>query len=121
MPLVSAAQMATLQAIGAQGLLTDVTIISRTEADTSYSDDEGIWTTVTTTVKGWLRSTPSGTIDVVGGFQATIGVFRLLLPVGTSIKIGDRVDIGGERYVVEDTIAESTYQVFLNCLLRRAQ
>jgi len=122
MTLVSAAQIAALRSVANRGLQTDVTIFPRIEADNPFSDDENVITSGgTVTVKGWLRSVPAGVIDVVSGVQAQISSFRLLLPPGTVIHNGDRVEIGGEKFVVEDVASENTYQIFLVCSIRRGE
>jgi len=122
MTLVSAAQIAALRSVANRGLQTDVTIFPRIEADNPFSDDENVTTSGgTVTVKGWLRTVPAGVIDVVSGVQAQISSFRLLLPPGTVIHNGDRVEINSEKYVVEDVASENTYQIFLVCSIRRAE
>lgn len=122
MPLVSTGQLTSLRSVIESGMVTDVTIYHRVAADNVYGDDQTeTWPGTGTTVKGWLRTVPEGTIDVVSGVQADVSLYRLFLPVGTNVKNNDRVKIGGDSYVVTDTNKESTYQVALKCSLRRAE
>jgi len=121
MPLVTSGQMAALQGVIESGMTTDVTILSRTETDNAYGDQQTDTWTASGTVKGWLRTVPEGTIDIVSGVQADVAIFRLFVPVGTDINNNDRLLIDGRRYVVTDTNVESTYQTALKCSLRRAE
>jgi hypothetical protein len=77
--------------------------------------------TVTETVGGWLFSTPSPVITIVGGEMALVNTYRLFLPVGTAVTSGDRVVIGGSEFIVSDTTEESTWLALLRCSLRRVE
>lgn len=121
MPLVTQSQIESLRSVVESGMETDVTILRAAQSDSPYGDDDETTFTTGVTVKGWLREVPQGTIDVVSGIVSTPGTYRLFLPVGTPIDPGDRALIGGKRYVVEDTNAESTYQVTLRVVLNRAE
>jgi len=123
MPLISASQLAHVQKVVELGMVTDVTIVNHTTADSPFSDDEYVQeaTSSRQTLKGWLREVPAGTIDVVSGVMANTGVYRLFLPVGTNINNGDRVIVNGEEFVVQDTNADSTYQATLRVSLKRAE
>jgi hypothetical protein len=121
MPLVSDGQLAALRGVIETGMITDVSILSRSTADNAYGDDQSESWAATTTVKGWLRTVPEGTIDIISGVQADVSIYRLFVPVGTDIKNNDRVMIDGRRFIVTDTNVESTYKVALKCSLRRAE
>lgn len=122
MPLVSESQLEGLRGVIETGMVTDVTIKSRVVADNAYGDDQTeTWPGPGVTVKGWLRTVPEGTIDVISGVQADVAIYRLFLPVGTAVNNNDRIVIEGRTYVVTDTNRESTYQVALKCSLRRAE
>jgi hypothetical protein len=125
LPLVTDAQMLSLRAIAERGMKDDVTISTRTritdEDDDAnvYGDDGETWT-VTATVKGWLYSAPSPTIDTLDMRMALTNTYRLFLPVGTVIETGDRVEIDGRQFIVSDTVGESTWLPLLRVSLRRA-
>jgi hypothetical protein len=123
MPLVTPSQMNALSKVVEEGMITDVTIINHSTSDSPYSDDEYVSETESNrqTVKGWLREVPAGTIDVVSGVMANMGMYRLFLPIGTQIENGDRVIVNGEQWVVQDTNADTTYQVTLRVSLARAE
>ena len=54
------------------------------------------------------------------GALVTVNTYRLYLPVGTDIKVGDEVVVGGDDvYIVSDTTAESTWMAVLECSLRK--
>ena len=121
MPLLSSTQIEALRSLEEEGMITDVMLKPKSQADNVYSDDESSWPTTANIVKGWLRTVPEGTIDVVSGVMADVALFRLLLPVGTAISNGDHVSIEGREYTVTDTNKESTYQLALRCSLRRVE
>ncbi len=119
------AEMAELRSIAEIGMTADVVIRKRTvnliddpsqiygqNAETFAEGD---------TVKGWLYSSPSPVITVVGGEMALVNTYRLFVPVGSDVTSGDRVVIGGSEFVVSDTIEESTWLPLLRCSLRRVE
>lgn len=122
MPLVTTTELEALRGVIESGMETTVTILRRTSSDNPYGDDQtDAYTPQSATVKGWLRTVPEGTIDVVSGVMADVSIYRLFVPVGTDIRNGDRLMIEGRRYTVTDTNKESTYQVALKCSLRRLE
>ena len=125
-PLVTDAQVAALRSVAERGLKDTVTVYRRTalaesDPDNIYGDDTETWVAQSPTVKGWLFSTPSPSIDEFNGRMALVNTYRLFLPVGTEVESGDQVDINGHRFVVSDTVEESTWLPILRCSLRRAE
>lgn len=125
--LVTDAQVASLRSIAEMGLKDDVTIFKRTrnmnESDpqNAYGDDYETWVEESTTVKGWLFSSPSPVIETVSGRMALVNTYRLFLPVGTDVNSGDRVTINGHNFIVSDLVNESTWLPILRCSLRKAE
>lgn len=119
--LLSTSQLTALRSVVRSGMVTPVTILKRTVADSPFSDDDAESFPEGETVDGWLRDVPTGTIDVVSGIMATPGTYRLFLPLGTDVTNGDRVRVGDNIYVVQDTNDESTYKVTLRLTLNRAE
>lgn len=124
-------ELAAIRGLAELGMQSDVTIKKRTPI-TSESDpaniygDDGVTHVVPVSteeayVKGWLFSTPSPVITVVGGVMALVNTYRLFVPVGTDVESGDHVVIGGAEFIVSDTIAESTWLPLLNVSLRRVE
>jgi hypothetical protein len=122
-PLVTESQLNRLRKVVELGMVTDVTIVNATQADNPFSDDEYVQEAegLRQTVKGWLREVPAGTIDVVSGVMANTGIYRLFLPLGTTINNGDRVIVNDEQFIVQDTNQDSTYKVTLRVSLARAE
>jgi hypothetical protein len=118
MPLVSDAQLDSLRLIAYQGLDTDVTIERLTRVEGPYGTDET--RAVVGTTKGWLRAMNRPEIGLHAGQAQALTVYRLGLAVGTDIREEDRVVIEGETYIVQDVFRENTIQVFLKCVLRKA-
>jgi hypothetical protein len=61
--------------------------------------------------------------DIDTGMIVTSNTYRLFVPVGTDIQIGDHVFVGPnpDAYTVSDTTAESTWTALLTCSLRRRE
>lgn len=118
-PLISDAEMNALRDVALQGMQTDVLLYPLSNVVT----DDGQQTTWTysSTVKGWLYSTPTPVITLVSGGMATVNTYRLFLPVDTAIDAGDHVIIGGRTFIVSDTTQESTWNPLLRCSLRYAE
>lgn len=116
--LVSDAAMAALRKHTESGMQTDVGIYPRTEVETA-SGSAFTWSTLSATVKGWLRSNPANAFSMDAGQVEAGAAYRLLLPVGTVVNPGDQVEIAGERYHVADSNVESTYKTSLRCMVRK--
>jgi hypothetical protein len=124
-------QMARLRDIALLGMVTPITIERRSEgaipAGGDYGDDFLTYTETSAsrrqTVKGWFFSSPTPMQDVDTGAIVTSNTYRLFLPVGTDINIGDHVFVGTapDAYTVSDTTAESTWLPLLTCSLRRRE
>lgn len=120
--LVSDAQMARLRTVAELGMQSTVVIHKRTWGDTNpYTDDEVVTSETTTTIKGWLRSTPAGDIRSMNGMQAVVSSHRLFVPVGTDIASGDKVVVDGAEFTVQDTSVESTWKVLIRATLERIE
>lgn len=126
-PLVTDAQVAALRSVAERGLKDTVTIYKRTrvtdenDPDNAHGDDYETWVAQSPTVLGWLFSSPSSVIDEFNGRMALINTYRLFLPVGTDVASGDQVEVNGHRFVVSDTVNESTWLPILRCSVRRAE
>ena len=126
-PLISDLQVASLREIAERGLKDDVTIYKRgrvsddSDPANVYGDDAETWVAQVPTVKGWVFSTPTPTLSTSMSRMVLLNTYRLFLPVGTNVTSGDQVEIRGQRYVVSDTIEESSWLPILRCSLRRAE
>ena len=127
----SEGELASIRGLAELGMQSEVTIKKRVpvtnEADpyNVYGDDavDHIASLVPeeAVVKGWLFSHPSPVITVVGGKMALINTYRLFVPVGTDVAPGDHAIVGGNKFLVSDTVAESTWLPLLNVSLRRIE
>jgi hypothetical protein len=120
-PFFSAAQMSALQEFALRGMQTTVTIQRKTLTDNDYGDRETVTWTPVATIKAWFwsRPTPVQTEDV--GAVITVNTYRLFVPVGTDIRVGDQIKMGVDLYIVSDTTTESTWKAMLVCSLRRRE
>lgn len=125
-------QMQRVQDVALLGMVTPMVIERRSEgpipAGGDYGDDFLAYTTTNesrrTTVKGWFFSTPTPQQDVDTGMVVTVNTYRLYVPVGTDIKVGDHVHVETnpiDDYTVSDTTAESTWLPLLTCSLRKKE
>lgn len=121
--LISQGTLNTLRAIGNRGLVTDVTICTRTEVTDAYGGDHHHhWPATGESVKGWLLMTNNPASNTRNGISTSVGVYRLNLPATvTNIDVGDQVEIGGLRYTVNDINSDDTYRAFTTCILRRLE
>lgn len=125
--LLSENQLKAVRKAALLGMVTDVIIERRNEAPPpvggDYGDDFITYdpTTESTSrhVKGWFHSTPTPVQDVDTGMVVTANTYRLYLPVGTDVQVGDRIQVGSASYTVSDTTAESTWLPLLTCSLRK--
>jgi hypothetical protein len=130
-PLLSPGIVGQLRKIAQRGLQTEITIERRsvtysgvTVGDDDYGDDDLTFSETTesrrTGVKGWFHSTPTPMQTEESGALVTVNTYRLFVPVGTDINIGDWVYVGdSDAYVVSDTTAESTWTAVITCSLRK--
>lgn len=125
MSLLTPEELRQIQLTAELGMTSTVKIQRRTvgtptvEAN-DYGDDEVTYkpATKTTTVKGWLMSKPADMPSDENGQIVTVNTYRLVVPVGTDIRAGDRVTIGSRKFTVIDTTAESTWPALLAVSLR---
>ena len=113
--------MAAIQAVGQLGMKDTVsiypTVLDLTEdtfgSKLSYS------TTASSVVQGWLVGNWANTRDEFFGDVGTTTLYRLRLPVGTTIEPGWVVAIGGSEYLVEDAGTDQTWPEWLACTVKR--
>jgi hypothetical protein len=120
MTLVSASEMAALRDIAESGMSTVVAIYHGTNTETVNGQAWVYPATPDLTVFGWLTdytSTGAG-IDIDAGRIGNTETHRLMLPFGTDCRMGDRVVVAGEYYVVQHTNASNTYQPALYAFLK---
>jgi hypothetical protein len=119
MSLVSASELSALRGVAELGMTTPATIQRRAtvvDADGQHSE----WQTAST-ITGWLFSEPQPVLTIDSGSTVMVNTYRWFCPVGTDIRSGDKIIIGGSDFTVSDTNAESTWLPLLRCSLRRIE
>ena len=119
MTLISASELEGLRQVAESGMTTPATLQRRqnvSDADGQHST----WTSIGT-ITGWLYSQPTPMITVNAGQQVLVNTYRWFCPVGTDIRSGDKLIVGGSEYTVSDTTGESTWLPLLRCSLRRLE
>jgi len=123
--LLTADQLAAIRTLGEQGMVTTVGIYP-TSFDTGldltddpYGSELTYATTPSTVVNGWLVGTWATSRDTGIGDVNTTTVYKLRLPVGTSIKPGWVVKIDDREYLVEDAGTDQTWPEWLTCMVKR--
>jgi hypothetical protein len=120
-PFFSTKQLASYRGLVGHTFQTDIEVWKRDanpapEANV-YGDDGETWA-YAETVSGWVFSVPTPAIEVYAGRMGLLNTYRLFLPVGTDVASGDQVVAEGQRFVVSDTVKESTWLPLLRCSLR---
>lgn len=124
-PLLSASQMAAVQSLGVQGMITDIGIYPTSFdsgldlTDDPYGSTLDYATTPSATVKGWLVGSWATSRDVGIGDVNSTTLYKLRLPVGTTIKPGWMVKANGGSYLVEDAGTDQTWPEWLTCMVKR--
>jgi hypothetical protein len=120
-PLFSATEMAAFRDVALQGMQTPCSIYRRSTVETD-DGQQSVWA-FSSSVMGWIYSTPTAVQSEVSGKIVTINTYRAFFPVGTDIIASDRVvDLdSGQTYITSDTIAENTWNAMLRASLRFAE
>lgn len=129
-PLIDEETMHALAQVALTAMQTEVTIRRRvvTERGTTivgddYGDDDITYTETSesrsTVMKGSFSSTPTPVQVEDAGALVTVNTYKLALPHGSDVVVGDEVQVGSEVYIVSDTTGESTWQALLLCSLRK--
>jgi len=121
MSLLRPGQISALRRIAERSLTTDVYIHKRSTTSSAYGDNDQEVFTFSEIVQGWIRSVPDDQVEVRYGQESVPATHRLFVPVETDIESYDKVVIGGREFKVIDTSVESTYKIFLRCMLRRSE
>jgi hypothetical protein len=121
MSLLSASEIAAVQAVAESGMVTSVAIYHGVKTQTANGQKWGFPTTPDLAVSGWLREiTPSSAkMDQIDGQTAISETHRLMLPVGTDCRTGDKVVIAGLDYIAQRNNKGDTYAASLIVWLRR--
>jgi hypothetical protein len=120
MSLLSADELAAIQAVAESGLRDSVAIYRRTKAQTANGWVDAWPETPDETVLGWLyEQTSIGTdIGVNAGAMGLPEQLWLRVAIGTNLNSGDQVVVGGVRFTIEHTSSSDTYAPWLRCAVR---
>ena len=119
-PLISDAELAALRGFAESGMTVSVAIY---HGVTTVTDDGQTWgypATPDLTVLGWNYEITSNsmTLSNISGVTTLSELHRLMLPVGTDCRSGDKVVLNGESFVVQHTNADDTYPMSMLVLMR---
>lgn len=120
MSLISPSEMAALRDLAVSGMTQTFAVYHLVKA----TNDDGQSTTYPATpdfsVIGWNREiTPNSmTATTNAGEIGTLETHRLLVPVGTDIRPGDKVTHGVDVFYVQHTSSSDTYQPYLSVAMR---
>ncbi len=121
MTLISDSEMEALREVALSGMVTTINVYNRSTVQTDDGQESVFPASPSSVVQGWLYElTPARVkLDPLNGSEQVAEYFRLLLPVGTVIDIGDKVVIGGNSYYVQNTGIDNTYKPTLTAAVRR--
>lgn len=120
MTLISDEELAAIQEVAESGMKTLVSIYHGAVTRTANGQELTYPDTPDVTVYGWLTEmTPqSSKLNVIDGQTAISETHRLMLPVGTDCRSGDKIVIGAHAYTAQHTNDGDTYPAALVCYLR---
>lgn len=120
MSLVSDAEMAALREVAVSGMTTPVAIYHLVTTAGEGGRVSAYPASADATVDGWLTqlTTPNSVIGVNAGEAVITETHRLFVPVGTDLRVADKLVIGGEPFIVQSTSGTNTFQPLLSAGLR---
>lgn len=123
MSLISASEMAALRGVAESGMISICSIYYRTVTETDNGLVSGYAATADATSECWLTEfTPdSAMIGAIDGAAAIGELFRLRLPVGTTIHSGDKIIVSNASYYVQHHDAENSYLPWVTCAVRKVE
>lgn len=69
----------------------------------------------------WVRQMNNPDLKVDYGGIYTLGIFRVLMPWGTNITVGDRLIVNGSTYLVQNTNVEDTNSIDLVLFVQKLE
>lgn len=110
------------QAVANQFMETEVTIKPRNapgkDPTNPYGDDSPTYGDPFT-VKGWFISSLTKNLNSVGGLTAAVEDDTIRLPVGTSVKSGDKLIFNGNEWAAIDASDDDTWPAMLKVAVSR--
>lgn len=121
MSLLSASEIAAVREVAESGMVTDVLIYHGVRGQTANGQSFTFPTTPDVRTKGWLteRTSSSTKLDTIEGVVSLSEIQRLLLPIGTDCRFGDKVVIDGLEFIAQHNNAGDTYTPYTEVFLRR--
>lgn len=120
--LVSNDILTAVRAVGATGLETEMTILTRSIIEgTNGNEDYEAWVE-TSTVMGWVRQNDRGPVlhlDEHNGVIASIGRYRIHFDPDVVIDEGDMIGLNGELFMANEVNNENTYRIYTTVIARK--
>lgn len=120
--LVTPDMLAAVRAVGATGLETEMTILTRSIIEgANGNEDYEAWVT-TSTVMGWVKQNDRGPVlhlDEHNGVIASIGRYRIHFEPDVDIDEGDMIGLNGEVFMANEVNNENSYRVFTTVIARK--
>lgn len=119
MSLLSPSELAEIRSLAQSGMAGAATILVRSTIETE-NGTESVWATSGDDVACWVYELTGNGAELRGisGAVAIPENFSIRVPIGTEVAGGDRIAVGSRMYDVQNTNAQDTYGVWLNCICR---
>jgi hypothetical protein len=102
-------------------LKTEVTVLHRSRAaENPYGTSGETWAG-TDTWLAWIREIKATDIQNLNHQAGQVGEFEVRLPIEAIVDPGDRLVIGGDLYVVQNTNNIDTLPIFMKVTVRRIE
>lgn len=120
MTLLTASELASIQAVAESGMAGTATILTSAIVETD-DGQETVWATVGEDVPCWVKENtgPSATLGALAGGVGISEPFLIRLPVGSQAFSGDKLAIGTALYLIQHANNDDTYAPWLVCACRR--
>lgn len=102
-----------------EDLKTEVTVLHRSrEAENPYGTSGEAWAG-TDTWLAWVKEIKATDLQNIGRQAGQVGEYEVRLPIQATVSPGDRIVMGGDLYVVNNTNNMDTLPIFMKATVRR--
>ncbi len=123
--MIDSEALAELRAVAegviATNMKTEITVMRRSRAaENPYGTSGETWT-ADETYLGWVKEISATDLQASNRLAGQVGEYEVRLPIEAVVSPGDRLVIGGDQYVVQNTNNLDTLPIFMKATIRRIE